>query len=91
MEIESRTNLPLIKVWNYSGNPHIVKMKFFKSIVIPTMLKSKYRRNPKRGLEASMTELINLDREIIGNQECHEKYGTYLYGDFNDGPYVAPI
>jgi hypothetical protein len=79
------TEIPLLKTWSYSGNPHIVRTEFFKKIVVPQIRDSIWKGHHKRAMEAPMTELIK------SYPEDFYKYGTYIYGDFNDEAIVRHI
>jgi hypothetical protein len=75
--------IDLLKTWSYSGNPHIIKKKFFKEFVIPIIINSSWKNHPTKGVENPLTEIIKTDTK--------KDYGTYLYGKLNDGPIVTHI
>lgn len=81
----------LLKVWSYSGNPHIVRTSFLKDIVVKVIEISKWKNHPKRGMEASMTELIKLKAKKFGLGTSHNMFGTYIYGKMGDNAVVTHI
>lgn len=82
LEKEDKVNeMDLLRIFSYSGNPHIVRTAYFKDTVIPVISKSYWYNHPKRGLEAAMTDYVS----------SNEFQGTYLYGKLNDPPVVKHI
>lgn len=84
-------NIKLLKVWSYSGNPHIVRNTFLNNKVLPVMKLSKWVNHHKRGMEAPMTELIKFKLKKFGKDKSHKMFRTYIYGGFNEPAFVVHI
>jgi len=83
--------IDLLKVWSYSGNPHIVRTEFLKNMVIPLTKSSEWLEHKHRGIEKPITLFIKRKQLRFGNDKSHKMFGTYIYGKFNEEPYVTHI
>ena len=73
--------LPLTKVGLYSGNPHIVKTKKCKEFYLPVLINHfPHIGDRNTYLEKEFLGIILHDIQMNGQQQSHERWGTFLYG-----------
>jgi hypothetical protein len=81
-------NIPLIQTFRWSNTPHICKTKtfrnWFSTFVYPT-------HNQGGFVEGPLNELISFYMEKIGQDEALRRFGTYVYGKWNDPAITAHI
>ena len=82
--------VPLLKIWSYSGNPHIVRTSFFNDTVLPILKLNRHTSNSK-DFERPITFLIKRKLSRLGKEKSHKMFGTYIYGKFGDEEYIKPI
>lgn len=78
--IEGGTSFPLLRTGGWSDNDHIARKDYYEEFVMPTI-----------GEEATFMEHImnQLEMKDLGEDiNRHTKYGTYLYGTFEEGPFI---
>lgn len=76
---------PALKTSAWSDNPHFITKNYFEEIVRPAI------KNIKSYPECTLMEMYA--RSITRDEftVAHQKFGTYLYGTFDEGPYVRHI
>lgn len=79
--VEGGTQFPLLRTMGWGDNDHFVRKDYYENFVFPLL-----------GEEKTFMEAKLMGAAVHAFKEdpyAHIKlYGTYLYGDFNTGPYL---
>ena len=81
-------DIPLIKVWCYSGNPHIVRTDFIREK--SDIINSFNCHKPSKNYEEPLTIAYRKDAREMGHDNAHKKWGIYIAGKLGDNPYLEP-
>ncbi len=78
--VEGGSDFPLIRTGGWSDNDHIARKDYYENFVLPKIGEEKtfmeHRMHP--------AELEDIAKDI----KAHLDYGTYLYGTFEEGPFI---
>ena len=87
-EKKDKTDIPLLKVDHFSNRPYICKTEIFnkwwKHLVYETAEEGGF-------VEGPMNVFYKFAISKMGFMEAQKKWGIYMYGHMNDGPYVSHI
>lgn len=84
---KSINDIPLTKVWCYSGNPHIVRKSFLENN-INTINNFTTKKYSGKTYEGAFTTAYRNDVKTMGYDDAHKKWGIYIYGYIGDPPYT---
>jgi hypothetical protein len=72
--------IPLSRVFRWSDQDHVTRLDYYRDFVLPSC--------HKNFMEASMHPALMSSIKKYGYDEGHAPFGTYLYGDLNEGSYL---
>lgn len=82
------TKLPLIPTFRWSNTPHICRTKIFKNwlstFIYPT-------HNEGGFVEGPINELMKFYIDKMGETEALKRFGTFVYGDWDDSAITAHV
>jgi len=79
---EKSSKVPLCKAYGWSDNDHIARVDYYRDFVLP--------RCSFGCMEWFLHPGLKQELKLRG-KSAHEAFGTYLYGDLDDGYYIMHL